>query len=207
MIQVKCPACAKPMGIEDDEPGTEWECPTCATPFVVQKGQDGSLQPMATTTPPAKQTGAIETETTRSKRSSFQRRRRNARLGDLPDAPAERDLDISMNRPAANPLQDRFPDMQPTNNTPSLFTINGIGFMFYGERDFDSFTGTYVKSVCLTVLFIPIFVMASYRVANAQPDGWHILGKVPLSTLAKGWNWSMLALVIAFVLLIVFSGG
>jgi len=79
--------------------------------------------------------------------------------------------------------------------------------MMYGSRDFDQETGTYVTSACLTVLFIPIFVIGSYRVADAPAEGWfssggwHVLGKVPLSPLAKGWNWTMLGVICVVSLL------
>src|SRR5689334_4747372 len=44
MINVLCPCCSVSMGIEENEPNTEWECPTCHGAFQVQKAADGTLQ-------------------------------------------------------------------------------------------------------------------------------------------------------------------
>jgi hypothetical protein len=58
----------------------------------------------------------------------------------------------------------------------------------YGSRDFDEDTGAYVKSACVVILFVPLFVISSYVVNDAQYAGWHILGRVPLSSFARAWN-------------------
>jgi uncharacterized Zn finger protein (UPF0148 family) len=203
MTEVHCPSCQTPMGIEENEPTTEWECPACAAAFVTKKASEGALQLVVTEKPPQAQAGAIETEAAHNKRNSTRRRRRNVRLEASADH-GDRGLDITRNGAPANPLQDRFPDMQPTDGVPPLWTINGIGFSFYGARDFDEATGSYVKSACLCVFFVPIFVTGSYRVIDGQQGGWHVLGKVPLSSLAKGWNWMMLAFIGFIVLLIMF---
>src|SRR5712664_2803769 len=92
-------------------------------------------------------------------------------------------------------LQQRFPDLQPISSPPSLTTVNGIGPTVYGRRDFDPETGTYVKTQVFCVLFIPLFAMKAFRVADA-PQGWYFLGRVPLSALAKAWN-ILMVLVIA----------
>jgi hypothetical protein len=84
-------------------------------------------------------------------------------------------------------LQQKFPDMGPISGPPSLTTINGIGMTVYGSRDYDTETGTYVKTLCFCVLFIPLFFVRAYRVADA-PSGWYFIGQVPLSRLAKWWN-------------------
>src|SRR5579859_146821 len=93
-----------------------------------------------------------------------------------------------------DPLRERFPDMEPITKVPSLSTVNGIGFTVYGRRDFDADTGTYVKTYVFCVLFIPLFAVRAYRVADARP-GWFFLGRVPLSGLAKFWNFLVLALI------------
>jgi tetratricopeptide (TPR) repeat protein len=94
-----------------------------------------------------------------------------------------------------DPFRDRFPDMQPITKVPSLSTVNGIGFTVYGKRDFDAETGTYVKTYVFCLLFIPLFAVRAYRVADAVP-GWYFLGRVPLSGLAKFWNVLVLTLIV-----------
>jgi tetratricopeptide (TPR) repeat protein len=93
-------------------------------------------------------------------------------------------------------LQQKFPDMVPVTAPPALSTVNGIGFTVYGHRDDDAETGTYVKTHCFCVLFIPLFCAKAFRVANAAEGGWYFLGKVPLSTLAKLWNFMVLGAIV-----------
>jgi tetratricopeptide (TPR) repeat protein len=85
-------------------------------------------------------------------------------------------------------LEQKFPEMRPTNKAPGMMTFNGIGTSLYGSRDFDEETRSHVKTLCLTVVFLPVFMLGSYRVVNAENGGWYFLGKVPLSKLAKLWN-------------------
>ena len=193
MLEIKCPSCGNPMGIEENEPNTEWECPVCATVFRVQHGSGGELQ---LTVIPV-DSSAIQAAPARNKR-----RRRVETTAEEPD------LNISLH--PQSPFQNRFPDLQP-GQPPSLFTFNGMGTMMYGSRDFDEATGTYVTSACFVIVFIPIFIIGSYRVADAPAEGWfstggwHVLGKVPLSPLAKGWNYAMLGVIGLVLLTCMFS--
>jgi tetratricopeptide (TPR) repeat protein len=84
-------------------------------------------------------------------------------------------------------LFERFPDMRPIGSPPSLSTVNGIGMMLYGKRDFDEDTRTYVKTQWFTLAFIPIFPAGAYRVADAPNGGWFFLGRVPVSGVARMW--------------------
>jgi Flp pilus assembly protein TadD len=84
-------------------------------------------------------------------------------------------------------LFERFPEMQPVSGPPSMHTVNGIGTTFYGRRDFDPESGTYVGTHWLVLLFIPIFPLGAYRVLPAESGGWYFLGRVPLSGSAKAW--------------------
>src|SRR5262249_24212199 len=87
--------------------------------------------------------------------------------------------------------QQKFPDMRPVTRAPGLFTLNGIGTMVYGRRDHDAETDTYVATLCFCVLFIPVLALRAYRVAGG-PEGWYFIGRVPLSGLARGWNFLVL---------------
>ncbi len=92
---------------------------------------------------------------------------------------------------------ERFPDMQPISSPPSLFGIYGIGTSIAGKRDVDEETDTYVKTHCLTLLFIPLIAIGAYRVADAQTGGWYFIGKVPLSKFTKLWNVAFLVAILA----------
>ncbi|MCG8589511.1 MAG: hypothetical protein MJE66_09490 [Proteobacteria bacterium] len=81
----------------------------------------------------------------------------------------------------------QFSDMKPVDRAPSLGGINGIGFRLYGSRDEDAATSSYVATYFFTFVFLPVLALAAYRVARTT-EGEYILGKVPLSGLAKGWN-------------------
>src|SRR6266850_1174348 len=94
-------------------------------------------------------------------------------------------------------LRLKFPELRPIKRTPVLYRINGIGFGLYGKRDFDEETRTYVKTYCFSLLFIPIFALGAYRVADAQ-RGWYFIGKQRLSSFAKSCNWGLLCLTLMF---------
>jgi hypothetical protein len=94
-----------------------------------------------------------------------------------------------------NELERRFPNMRPISSAPSLSTVNGIGCMLIGGRDHDHETGTYVKTHCFCVLFVPLLSLGAYRVADA-PRGWYFIGREPLSGFARAWNWMVVALVL-----------
>lgn len=103
-------------------------------------------------------------------------------------------------------LEERFPEMKPINSPPSLSTINGIGMMALGSRDYDPLTHTYVKTHCFCVFFIPVAMLGAYRVADAPEGGWYFLGKVPLSRFARFWNFFVLALIAGGIGLGVWAG-
>src|SRR6266511_3307271 len=93
-------------------------------------------------------------------------------------------------------LEERFPDLKPISSAPSLWMVNGFGTTVYGSRDYDPDTGTYVKTRCITGLFIPFCCTSAYRVADAPNGGWYFLGKVPLSGLARSWNVFVVLLIV-----------
>ena len=92
-------------------------------------------------------------------------------------------------------LSDKFPGLVPISSPPTLFTINGVGTGLYGSRDHDEETGTYVKTYCLCVIFVPVLALSAYRVAYAGDSSYYFIGKQPLSGVAKAWN-GMLALLL-----------
>ncbi|MGE3803314.1 MAG: hypothetical protein AB7K24_01430 [Gemmataceae bacterium] len=73
-------------------------------------------------------------------------------------------------------LSERFPNLTPISSAPTLQTMNGIGTTIYGGRDYDHETGTYVTTQFFTFLFVPIFGLASYRVATpVLEEYWALL--------------------------------
>ncbi len=84
-------------------------------------------------------------------------------------------------------LQMKYPEMQPAGSVPMLYSVHGIGTGFYGSRDLDRPTGSYVKTQCFCLLLIPIFALKAYRVTS-RGAGWNLIGRVPLSRFAKAWN-------------------
>ncbi|MFK7788109.1 MAG: hypothetical protein AB8C95_01280 [Phycisphaeraceae bacterium] len=93
-------------------------------------------------------------------------------------------------------LSQSFPEATPVNSAPPLSRINGFGFGLYGSRDNDREQGLHVKTLCLCALFIPVFSLRSYVVANADNGGWYFLAKVPLSGFAKLMNIALVAAVL-----------
>jgi tetratricopeptide (TPR) repeat protein len=87
-------------------------------------------------------------------------------------------------------------------NTPTLRTINGIGATFYGKRDYDAGSNSYVTTHFFTFFFLPVIPLAAYRVVSAGGNSYRIFGKVPLS---KATIWYR-RIILAFVaVLIVYS--
>jgi len=84
-------------------------------------------------------------------------------------------------------LQIKYPEMRPVSSMPSMFSVHGIGTVFYGSRDLEPVLGTYVTTQCFCFILIPIFALQSFRVAR-HDSGYAVIGKVPLSRLAKAWN-------------------
>ena len=99
---------------------------------------------------------------------------------------------------AALYLQMKYPEMRPVGSVPTLQTVHGIGTTFYGSRDLDRPTGTFVKTQCFSVLFVPILALKSYRVARCG-TGWTLIGRVPLSRFAKTWNILFLCAVLGSI--------
>jgi len=85
----------------------------------------------------------------------------------------------------------RFPAMRPLKSPPLLFRLNGCGLGMYGKRALDPETGTYIKTRCLCLLFVPVLPLDSYRVADAE-SGWYFLGKHTPSVFARTWRLTVL---------------
>lgn len=85
-------------------------------------------------------------------------------------------------------IRQKFPRLRPSKGVPALFSINGIGLILYGRRNFDAETKTYVKTRCVCLVYLPLFALDSYRVADTGDGQWVVLGKEPISSLARGWN-------------------
>jgi len=94
--------------------------------------------------------------------------------------------------------------MKPMKGAPPLFRLNGCGTSMLGRRAYDAETGTYVKTLVITLLFIPVLPITSYRVADAQDGGWYFIGKERISPQVRMIR-STLLLLALFAVLGVFS--
>jgi tetratricopeptide (TPR) repeat protein len=81
------------------------------------------------------------------------------------------------------------------HNTPTLGRVNGIGTAFYGKRDYDPGTNSYVTTHFFTFLFFPVIPLAAYRVVSVSGNSYRIFGRVPLSRIAICYRWFALATV------------
>jgi hypothetical protein len=91
--------------------------------------------------------------------------------------------------------------MDTTKKNPILYTLIGVGATFYGNRDYDPGTRSYVTNHWLTFLFVPIFPLGAYRVTDADFWSYYIHGKAPLPNFLKKARWAITASVIALVLM------
>ncbi|MBI5545228.1 MAG: hypothetical protein HY901_15165, partial [Deltaproteobacteria bacterium] len=67
----------------------------------------------------------------------------------------------------------------PLQSAPSLATVNGCGISMYGKRD-PWPDGSYVATTFLTLVFVPLFPLAAYRVLDQGGNSYLFLGRVPL---------------------------
>ena len=88
-----------------------------------------------------------------------------------------------------------FGNLEPIDNAPSLYTINGIGTTLYGNYKYDVDSNSYETVLYLVVLFIPLFPIRRYRVIN-EDDGYRFLGKLPLRHIDRFHIGAFLALII-----------
>lgn len=89
------------------------------------------------------------------------------------------------------------------SGAPSLFTLNGFGTKIYGKSD-ESSDGTYITTLFLTALFIPVIPIKQYLVRHEGGNRYAFYGTVPSSDAIKAWQWVTLGGPAAmFVLLLV----
>jgi len=91
---------------------------------------------------------------------------------------------------------------KPLKRTPSLSTLNSVGFSFVGESERDS-DGSYIALHALVVLFaIPVIPLGSYLVSKTGARQWKIYTRVPIGIV--GWLYSR---GLALLLLLTILGG
>ncbi|MEM1083303.1 MAG: hypothetical protein AAGI48_04215 [Verrucomicrobiota bacterium] len=103
-------------------------------------------------------------------------------------------------------LREKFPRMKPVSSAPSLFTINGCGLGMYGSRDVDQETGTYIKTRCVTLIFIPLIPLDCYRVADAPDGGWFFLGKEKMAGFPRIWRRLVVFAIISLSITVFWKG-
>lgn len=100
--------------------------------------------------------------------------------------------------PEIPPVWRRFPEMWPVSQVPILFRILGTGTAMCGHRGHDAVTDTFVANHCLTILFIPIWAFAAFRVQRSPQGGYYFVGRVPLGV--SSWAGNFAAFVAAAAL-------
>ena len=78
----------------------------------------------------------------------------------------------------------RFPELRPIESVPILWSAKGCGFVFYGRRDDDDETQSYVQTYGFCLFGIPLLNLGAYRFAEF-PYGKDVVGRVPLSQPAR----------------------
>ena len=92
--------------------------------------------------------------------------------------------------------------LEPLRGTPSMFTFNGFGTMLYGKHQKEA-DSSFIATLWIVLLFVPIWPLASYLVTKAQPRGWHFLAKAPRPPFAQVMQ---RLVVVALVALVVLTG-
>lgn len=93
--------------------------------------------------------------------------------------------------------------LQPLNGAPTMVTYNGVGARPYGESEVDSADGTFILTLYLVIVFVPVYPFSSYLVQRADSgSGWTFFGRVPLSSVHYFWQ---RALALAGVVAVAFG--
>jgi len=77
--------------------------------------------------------------------------------------------------------------IQPLNGAPAMVTFNGFGSSAYGQAEADAGDGSFILTVYLVAVFVPVYPLSSYLVRPAE-KGWTFFGKVPLSGVGYLWQ-------------------
>jgi hypothetical protein len=95
-------------------------------------------------------------------------------------------------------LKKKFPLMTPSKSAPPLFRLNGCGLGLYGKRNLDQETGTYLTTLCFSLVFVPLLAFRAYRVGDGLGRRY-VLGHEPLSAFARLWNTSLVVAILVIV--------
>lgn len=97
--------------------------------------------------------------------------------------------------------------LQPLNGAaPAMMTYNGIGSRPYGNSEPDAADGTFIMTLYLVVVFVPVYPLAAYLVQSAESgQGWSFFGKVPLSSVGYVWQRALALVGVGAVALGVFN--
>ncbi|MFZ6680823.1 tetratricopeptide repeat protein [Undibacterium sp. Tian12W] len=88
---------------------------------------------------------------------------------------------------------------KPLKGTPSLGTINSVGFSFVGESERDT-DGSHIALHAFVILFgIPLVPMGSYVVRSTGDRQWQIYARAPLGIM--GWLYTR-GLALAMVIMV-----
>jgi len=85
---------------------------------------------------------------------------------------------------------------RPLKRAPWLFSLNGFGTRIYGSRDHRE-DGSYVTTRYVTAVFVPLVPLDSFRVQNAEDEGYYFIARAKLSNVARMWRYAALAAVLA----------
>jgi tetratricopeptide (TPR) repeat protein len=75
-------------------------------------------------------------------------------------------------------------DLRADCPEPPQYNFLGFGLYLFGERDPDEETGSFVRTLYLCLMYLPVLALRSYRVEPTD-DGWRYLERVPVSRTAR----------------------
>jgi len=79
-------------------------------------------------------------------------------------------------------------------SAPNLFSLNGIGTRMYGNAQ-PAEDGSYISTMWLTFVYLPVVPIESYVVQSAEGGGWYFLGRTPHPPWIRGPVFAWLAVV------------
>ncbi len=85
-------------------------------------------------------------------------------------------------------LDDRRLFTAVDSGAPPMVSVWGFGSAVHGAQEHDRRDGTYITTLFITLLFIPVWPIRQYLVARAPGGGWYFLGGVPMSPKVNLWR-------------------
>ena len=96
--------------------------------------------------------------------------------------------------------------LRPLPAAPSMHTVSGIGTTLHGHDDADDEAGTYVATLWVVFLRVPMLPLGQYLVSDAGRSSYRFYGQVPDGPWLLAWRRALWVLGAALLLAALYAG-